>query len=149
MQHVGPICSSPKEKACPLYKASQFQLTIDHVIKLSTWRLPQTSGYSYLRVAVIRIDVLPAGENTINAPHTLPTLVHVRPAYAFCGQSPYVATFHESSTELNRVTTPEKKCSRHNPQYTGWPIHGSAHSFSPEPTNEAVEKATHLSTPDY
>jgi hypothetical protein len=46
----------------------------------------------------------------------LPTPVHVRPAYASCGQSPYVATFHESSTELSRPTAPEKKGSRHNPQ---------------------------------
>jgi hypothetical protein len=42
--------------------------------------------------------------------------VHVRPAYASCVQSPYVATFHESSTELSRPTAPEKKGSRHNPQ---------------------------------
>jgi hypothetical protein len=60
-----------------------------------------------------------------------------------------VATFHESLTELDRVTAPEKKGSRHNPQYTGWPIYGSVPSFSPEPTNEAVEKAKHLSTACY
>jgi hypothetical protein len=48
--------------------------------------------------------------------HTLSTLVHVRPAYTSCGQSPYVATFHQSSTELSRPATPEKKGSRHNPQ---------------------------------
>jgi hypothetical protein len=34
-------------------------------------------------------------------------------------------------------TAPEKKGSRHNPQHAGWPIHGSAPSFSPEPANEA------------
>jgi hypothetical protein len=28
-----------------------------------------------------------------------------------------MATFHESSTELDRVTAPEKKGSRHNPQH--------------------------------
>jgi hypothetical protein len=49
-------------------------------------------------------------------PRTLPTPVHGRPVYASCEQSPYVATFHESSTELSRLTTPEKKGSRHNPQ---------------------------------
>jgi hypothetical protein len=27
-------------------------------------------------------------------PRTLPTPVHTRPAYGFCGQSPYVTTFH-------------------------------------------------------
>jgi hypothetical protein len=47
---------------------------------------------------------------------TLPTPAHVCPTYAFCGQSPYVVTFHESSIELSRPTAPEKKGSRHNPQ---------------------------------
>jgi hypothetical protein len=67
---------------------------------------------------VIRIDVHPVGENLTTTSRTLPALVHVCPAYAFCGQSPYVATFHESSTELSRPTAPEKKGSRHNPQRT-------------------------------
>jgi hypothetical protein len=67
--------------------------------------------------------------------------VHVCPAYASCGRSLYMTTFHESSTELDRVTAPKKKGSRHNPQHTGWPICGSVPSFSLEPTNEAVEKA--------
>jgi hypothetical protein len=61
--------------------------------------------------------------------------------YASCGQSPYVATFRESSTELDKVTAPEKKGSRHNPQHADWPIRGSVPSFSPKPANEAVEKA--------
>jgi hypothetical protein len=66
---------------------------------------------------------------------------HVRPAYDSCGWSPYVVTLHESSTELDRVTAPKKKGSRQNPQHAGWSIYGSVPSFSPEPTNEAVEKA--------
>jgi hypothetical protein len=49
--------------------------------------------------------------------YTLSTPVHVRPTYASYGQSPYVATFHESSTDLDRVIAPEKKGSRHNPQH--------------------------------
>jgi hypothetical protein len=97
-------------------KASRFQLTINHANKLSMWWLPQTSGYSYLRVAAIRIDVHPAGENPTNTSRTLHVPVHICPAYAFCAQSPYVATFHELSTKLSRLTTPEKKGSRHNPQ---------------------------------
>jgi hypothetical protein len=36
-------------------------------------RLPQTSGYSYLRAAAIRINVHPSGENPINMICTLPT----------------------------------------------------------------------------
>jgi hypothetical protein len=51
---------------------------------------------------VIRIDVHPAEENPTNMTRTLPTLVHVRPVYASCGRSPYVATFHEAPTDLDR-----------------------------------------------
>jgi hypothetical protein len=65
---------------------------------------------------MIRIDVHPTGENPTNTSCTLPASVHVCPTYAFYEQSPYVATFHESSIELSRPTTPEKKGSRHNPQ---------------------------------
>jgi hypothetical protein len=65
---------------------------------------------------VIRIDVHHAGENPTNMPRTIPTPVHACLAYASYGQSLYVATFHESSTELSRPTAPEKKGSRHNPQ---------------------------------
>jgi hypothetical protein len=36
-------------------------------------------------------------------------------------------------------TAPEKKGSQHNPQHTDWPIRGSVPSFSPNPTNEAVD----------
>jgi hypothetical protein len=78
--------------------------------------LPQTSGYSYPRVAMIWIDVHPVGENPTNTPHTLHTSVHVHPAYASYGQSLYMVTFHESSTELSKPTAQEKKGSRHNPQ---------------------------------
>jgi hypothetical protein len=105
------------------------------------WWLPQTSGYSYPRVAAIRIDVHHAGKNLINTTRALHMPVHVHPAYTSCEWSPYVATFHDSSTELDRVTAPEKNGSRHNPQHTGWPIRRSIPSFSLEPTNEAVEKA--------
>jgi hypothetical protein len=92
----------------------------------------------YLRVVVIRINVHPAGENPTNTICTLLTPVHVRPAYASYGRSPYMATFHESSTDLSRPTAHEKKGSWHNPQRVGWPIHGSVPSFSPEPANEVV-----------
>jgi hypothetical protein len=43
---------------------------------------------------------------------TPPTPVHVHPAYSSCRRSPYVATFHESSTGLDGGTAPEKKCSQ-------------------------------------
>ncbi len=100
-------------------------------VKLSTWWLAQTNGYSYPRVMAIWIDVHPTGENPTNTTRTLPTPVHVRPAYASCGQSSYVTTFHKSSTELDRVTAPEKKRSRCDPQHAGWLIRGSPPSFSP------------------
>jgi hypothetical protein len=65
------------------------------------WRLTWTSSYLYPRVVMNWIDVHPAGENLINTTRTLPTLVHVCPAYTSYGQSSYVATFHKSSTALN------------------------------------------------
>jgi hypothetical protein len=58
---------------------------------------------------VIWIDVYHAWKNLINMTHTLSTLVHIHPTYTSCGQSPYMATFYKSSTELDRVTAPEKK----------------------------------------
>jgi hypothetical protein len=59
----------------------------------------------------IWIDVHPARENPTNMTRMLPTPVHVHPTYASCGRSPYVATFHTDPTELDRFTSPEKKCS--------------------------------------
>jgi hypothetical protein len=50
----------------------------------------------------------PCRGNPINKTRTLPTPVHVRPTYAFCGRSSYVATFRESSTGLDGCTAPEK-----------------------------------------
>jgi hypothetical protein len=47
------------------------------------------------------IDVHLAGENSTKTICTLPTPVHVCPAYASYGQSPYVVTFYESSTDLD------------------------------------------------
>jgi hypothetical protein len=58
--------------------------------------------------------------------------------YPSCGRSPYMATFHESSTELSGPNAPERKGFWHNPQHIGWPIRGSVPSFSPNPANEAV-----------
>jgi hypothetical protein len=68
-----------------------------------------------MRVMAIRIDVHPKGENPINTTRTLPTPVHVHPAYASCEQARHSATFPESPTELDRVTAPKKKGSQHNP----------------------------------
>jgi hypothetical protein len=119
-------------------QTSNYSKVINHVIKLSTWWLLQTSGYSYLRVAVIWINVHPTGENPINTTCTFPTPVHVRSSYASYGRSPYVTTFYEPSTELSRATASEKRGSRHNPQHADWSVHGFVLSFSPEPTNEAV-----------
>jgi hypothetical protein len=73
---------------------------------------PRTSGYSYPRVAAIRIDVHPAGKNPTNTTRTLPTPVHIRPTYASCGRSPYVTTFHESPTGLDGYYYSREKCSR-------------------------------------
>jgi hypothetical protein len=69
----------------------------NRAIQLSTWWLPQISGYSYLGVMAIRIDVHPTGETPTNMPRTLPT-----PVDAFCGQSPFVTTFHWLPWNRNR-----------------------------------------------
>jgi hypothetical protein len=67
---------------------------------------------------VIRIDVHPIGENPTNTTRMLPMPIHVRPAYASCGRSPYVATFHKPPTALDG----------HNPQ-PSWVIRRSATQF--------------------
>jgi hypothetical protein len=63
---------------------------------------------THIQVTAIRIDVHPVGENPINMPRMLPTSVHTRPAYAFCGQSPYVTTFHRLPQSRNRRLHPEE-----------------------------------------
>jgi hypothetical protein len=50
---------------------------------------------------VIRINVHSAGENPTYTTRTLPMKLHIHPAYASCGQSLYMATFHESSVDLD------------------------------------------------
>jgi hypothetical protein len=70
----------------------------------------------------------------------LPASVHVRHSYAFRGQSPYVTTFHYSSTVLNESTAPEKKGSYPDPQHAGWPICRSILILSPITAIEAVVK---------
>jgi hypothetical protein len=86
--------------------------------------------YSYPRVALIWIDVHHTWENLANNTCTLPMPVHICPAYAFYGWSPYVVTFHESLIELDKVTAPKKNGFRHNPQHVGWLIHGSVYPVS-------------------
>jgi hypothetical protein len=49
--------------------------------------------------------------------------------------------FIQSSTDLNRSTTPEKKHSRHNPQHAVRPICGFVPSISPTIANGAVGKS--------
>jgi hypothetical protein len=117
-------------------------LTINHAIKLSMWWPPQISGYSYPRVAAIRIDENPVGENPTNTPHAF----HAQSAYDPIPHVSHVVhiyqPFAQSSTDLNGSTALEKKGSRHNPQHAGWPIHESVPSFSPITANEAVGKSS-------
>jgi hypothetical protein len=56
----------------------------------------------------IRIDVHPVGETPNNMSCMLPTPVHACPVYAFCGQSPYVTTFHWLPQSQNRPLHPEE-----------------------------------------
>jgi hypothetical protein len=55
------------------------------------------------------ISELVLSQNLINMTRMVLTLVHVCLTYASYGQSPYVPTFHETSSVLSRATTPEKK----------------------------------------
>jgi hypothetical protein len=68
---------------------------------------------------------------------TLPTPVHIRPAYASCGRSPYVATFRKSSTGLDGCTAPEKKCSR---------LHLSAPLSGPRDPPQFLSQHSHWSS---
>jgi hypothetical protein len=70
---------------------------------------------------------------------TLPIPIHVHPAYASCGRSPYVATFHTDLTELDRFTAPEKSAPDSTSQ-PGCVVHRTL-NFSP---NTAIE-TMHLS----
>jgi hypothetical protein len=79
----------------------------------------------------IWIIVHPIGENPTNTTHTLPTPVHVRPAYSSCRWSSYVATFHESSTGLDGCIAPDST------SQPGWVVCGTHLSFSP---NTAIEE---------
>jgi hypothetical protein len=65
-----------------------------------------TSGYSYLRVAKIRIGVHLAGETWYAQ--------HIR-----AHDKLYAATFHADSTELDWFTALEKKGYHPNPQHVG------------------------------
>jgi hypothetical protein len=69
---------------------------------------------------------------------TLPTPVHVRPTYASCGLSPYMATFRESSTGLDGCTDPEKKCSR---------LHLLARLSGPWDPPQFISQHSHWSSP--
>jgi hypothetical protein len=59
----------------------------------------------------------PCRGNLTNTTRTLPTPVHVCPAYASCGRSPYVATFHAVVDRFERV---------HCTQQEGLPTQSSA-----------------------
>jgi hypothetical protein len=73
--------------------------------------------YPYLRVAMIQIDVHPAGENPTNMSHAL----HAQSAYVHRPYVTYVVHilqhFAYPSIDLRRSTAPEKKGSRYNPQH--------------------------------
>jgi hypothetical protein len=85
---------------------------------------------------MIQIDVHPAGENPTNMTRTLPTSIHVCPAYAFCRRSSYVATFCETPIDLNRSHCSPEKWLLIQSTARRLTDPGSTPSFSPEPANE-------------
>jgi hypothetical protein len=107
------------------------------ISQLSTCWRPQTTGYSYPWVTAIQINIHSTVKNLIHMTHTLLTSVHVRHAYAFCGQSPYVATFHADPTELDGCTTLEKKCSQ---------LHLSAWLSGPQDSTQFLSQYNHWSS---
>jgi hypothetical protein len=70
---------------------------------------------------MIWIDVHHVGENSTNMTCMLPTHVHVRPAYASYGQSPYVAIFCE-------VFNSDRQ--NHHSQENGLPAQSPAHRLT-------------------
>jgi hypothetical protein len=109
------------------------------------WSLPQTSGYSYLRVTVIWIDVHPVGETPIHTTRTLHTPVHIRSAYASCGSPQTWQPFTSHQQHWTNPVAPEKKGSRHNPSPTEWSADPPP-SFSPNTAIRVVIKAKHMLT---
>jgi hypothetical protein len=78
---------------------------------------------------------------------TLLASVHVRHLYAFCGHSPYVTTFRESSIALDRVTALEKKATFDYIFSTSTDRSVGLHLISLSLTAiEAVEKVKHQLT---
>jgi hypothetical protein len=116
------------------------------------WRLAWTSGYSYLSVETIRIDVYPTGDNPMHMTRTLLTPVHVCHTYAFYGQSTYVARDNillainsvGRTLLLLRKKAPDTILSTPADQSAGPPP-----SFSPKTNIEAVMKAKHMLTTSY
>jgi hypothetical protein len=66
------------------------------------------------------------------------TPVHVRPAYASYGRSPYVATFYESPIGLGGYYCSWEKSSPDSTSQPSWVFRGTHLSFSPKIVIEAV-----------
>jgi hypothetical protein len=97
-----------------------------------------TSGYSYLRVVTIQINVHPTGETWPTCHTHLMLTPHMVPDHTYLTWSTHsnLSCSHQQSWAGSLL--PRKKGSQYNPQHDDWPIHGFVPSFSPEPTNEAV-----------
>jgi hypothetical protein len=73
----------------------------------------------------------------------------LRHSYASCGQSPYMATIHESSIVLDRVTALKKETPDYIPSAPTDQFVGPYLVSLPLTTIEAVEKAKQLLTINY
>jgi hypothetical protein len=62
----------------------------------------------------------------------IPRSVHVWPSTIRISRGPHISTFRESSTGLDRSTTPDST------SQPGWVAHGTRLNFSPNTTIEAV-----------
>jgi hypothetical protein len=81
---------------------------------------------------------IPCRGNLTNTPHASHTQSAYGPRLYVSHMVNALQPFAKSSTTMDRATATEKKGSRHNPQYVGWPIHGSVPNFSPKTAIEAV-----------
>jgi hypothetical protein len=101
---------------------------------------PQTSGYSYLRVTAIQIDVHLVGE-TWPTHHTHPTLIlHMVPDHTYLTRSTHGNLSCSRQQIWKKSTAPKKKGSRPNSQHVDWPVRRSVPNFSHITANEAVGK---------
>jgi hypothetical protein len=113
-------------------------LLINIIPLISYVKIVTNKWYSYLRVAVIRIDAHPAGE--IDQHDTYPSHSSPRTSdICFLWIVPVCGNLWRVVDRFEWISLLSKKGSRHNRQHVYWPIRGSVPSLSPKSTNEEID----------